>query len=696
VDADGAVKPALVLLVCALFLAGLALPRPAAAAPSCDPLDGAACLLPWPNDLFTRVDRSSPTGRRLALAPTATPATTQGRHIGVADLNRSDGFSPGSMIVTRVPGLDSTAALRRSGAVTVTDPARYATRDQPILLIDTITGRRHPVMAEIDARAASPAVADLLIRPATNLREGRRYVVALRGLKTAAGAPIPARRAFRVYRDGLASRDPDVRRRRPAMERIFATLARAGVARRDLYLAWDFTVASGKGIAGRMLSIRDRAFAGLGDPDLADLKVRGRSPRFRVTSVQDFTASQDALVARRIRGEVDVPCFLDRIGCPPGSRFTLDAAGMPIRRPGNVAQAPFVCQVPRSALAAGARPLRPVLYGHGLLGDRDELVHNLPSAQAADDYGLLFCATDWKGMSVEDTPTIATRILPDLTNFPLLADRVQQGMLDFLFVGRAMVHRRGFSADPAFRIGGRSAIDTRRLEFNGNSQGAIIGGALTAVAPDFDRSALGVAGMNYSTLLDRSTDFSRFAAILYQHYPRGVERPLLLALIQLFWDRAEGAGYAQHMTSSTYPDTPRHTVLLLEAFGDHQVANLTTGVEARTIGARLRRPALYPRRAGPWRGMFSGLRRVPRLPYDGTALVVMDSGPLRTGPGGEELGTPFPPVANVAPERGVDPHGLGGSSAQIRRLVARFLAPGGALEPACGARPCTIAGWTGP
>lgn len=455
-------------------------------------------------------------------------------------------------------------------------------------------------MAEIDAQAASPTVADLLIRPASNLVEGRRYVVALRGLKTATGAPIEARPAFRVYRDGLPSRDPAVERRRRAMERIFATLGRAGVARRSLYLAWDFTVASGKGIAGRLLSIRDRAFAQLGDHDLADLRVRGRAPRFRVTSVQDFTRDQDALVARRVRGEVEVPCYLDRSGCPTASRFTL------------------------------------------------------------------------------------------------LADRVQQGMLNFLFVGRAMAHRNGFSSDPAFRIGGRTVIDTRRLAFNGNSQGAIIGGALTAVAPDFDRSALGVAGMNYSTLLDRSTDFASFGAILYQHYARGVQRPLLLALIQLLWDRAEGAGYAQHMTSSTYPGTPRHTVLLLEAFGDHQVSNLSTEVEARTIRARLRRPALYPGRAGPWRGLFWGVRPVPRLPYDGTALVVMDSGPLRVGPGGDELGTPYPPVPNVPPERGADPHGLGGSSAEIRRLVARFLAPGGALVRGCGGRPCTIAGWTGP
>ena len=39
-----------------------------------------------------------------------------------------------------------------------------------------------------------------------------------------------------------------------------------------------------------------------------------------------------------------------------------------------------------------------------------------------------------------------------------------------------------------------------------------MGGALTAVAPDFTRASLGVPAMNYSVLLPRSVDFDQFAA----------------------------------------------------------------------------------------------------------------------------------------------------------------------------------------
>ena len=69
------------------------------------------------------------------------------------------------------------------------------------------------------------------------------------------------------------------------MNAIFATLGEAGIAKSDLYLAWDFTVASERNLSERMLHIRDDAFAQLGDTDLADLVVQGTSPRFIVDTI---------------------------------------------------------------------------------------------------------------------------------------------------------------------------------------------------------------------------------------------------------------------------------------------------------------------------------------------------------------------------------------------------------------------------
>lgn len=85
---------------------------------------------------------------------------------------------------------------------------------------------------------------------------------------------------------------------------------------------------------------------------------------------------------------------------------------------------------------------------------------------------------------------------------------------------------------------------------------------------------LGVPGMNYSTLLQRSSDFPVYQSILNPSYPDELDRIIGFSLLQMLWDRSEANGYAAHMTDDPYPGTPRHQVLLHVAYGDHQVANV--------------------------------------------------------------------------------------------------------------------------
>jgi hypothetical protein len=631
---------------------GAASPAPAAT-PGCDPIDPAHCLLPWPNDHFRK-------GGKLALRDSMMPRNRQGRPIRAADYNRSDGFSPGQAIVTHVPGLD----LRRSGAVPVNDMARAFAPKAPIVVIDAKSGRRQLIWAELDSTATNPRKRALLVRPGANWREGRRYIVALRNLRDRRGRELRARRAFRRLRDGNA---PGRR-----YEDIFRRLERAGIRRRDLYLAWDFTVAGRRNLSQRLLHIRNRAFAELGDRDLGDLRVQGAAPRFTVESSTQLTPD-----VKRIDGTFTVPCFLNRAGCPPGSRFRLGRRQLIERIPGNVQVERFICLVPN-----GAQNARALIFGHGLLGGAEAVLDLTPLASLLN---FVVCATDWSGMSQEDLPNVA-EVLQDLSKFPTLADRSQQGFLNFMFLGRLMIHPQGFDAHPEF--GGR--IDTRRLFYAGGSQGGILGGALTAVAPDFERSALIVPAMNFSLLLTRSTQFARFADVAAPSYPGQIERALVNSMTQILWDRGEANGYAWHMTRDPYPDTPRHTVLLHEAFGDHQVANVATEVEARVIGARLRTPALDPGRSRD-RRPFYGIPRIRRLPYSGNALVLYDIGPQRG-----DLGTPPPPLTNTPPEAGVDPHTLTPFSVPAALQFSEFLKIGGMFVDTCDGRPCYAAGWTGP
>jgi hypothetical protein len=728
----------------------------------CDFLDPAVCLQPWPNDYFTVADPATDTGRRLNLNLLSMPRNKLGKPIDPTEQNLNDGFSPGNSINVRIPGLDSSKAFQNTGAVPVTNIAAYADKDQPVVVINADTGHRQPIWAEIDYNPIDPAKGgdvndpadrakvNLIIRPAVNFDEGGHYIVALRRLKDAQNRAIQPSAAFRVYRDNLITSQPQVEARRPHMEALFASLKTAGIQRSSLYLAWDFTVASERNLSERALAIRDDAFAKLGDTRLDDLQVQGSAPTFAVdpNGVTNFApcgddgcqSGEDDRIAREVSGHFNVPCYLNAPGCPSGSQFLFaPGSSVPTAIPGNQTVANFQCEIPRSAIdPPAANPARPSLYGHGLLGSASEVsAGNLKSL--ANEHNIVLCATDWAGFSFGDVGTVLAN-LQDLSLFPALADRMQQGFVNFMYLGRLLIHPQGLSSDSAFQVNGRSVIDQRRLFYFGSSQGGIMGGGLTALEPDLNRAVLGVPGMNYSTLLTRSVDFEPYAEGkfagdvcdelpdpfkdqcnaspfsdtplgLYDNYPNELERPLIFSLMQLLWDRGEANGYAQHMTTDPLPDTPAHTVLMNVAFGDHQVANVAAEVEARTIGAAIYQPALDPGRYWAPSGVF-GIPSVPSFPYGGSALVYWDGGPL-SFPGG----TATPPNQNIPPrppEFGSDPHSYPRNDIKARAANSDFLQIDGVLNNYCTtanrpdpalpalvpntgtAIPCHSHGWLGP
>ena len=88
----------------------------------------------------------------------------------------------------------------------------------------------------------------------------------------------------------------------------------------------------------------------------------------------------------------------------------------------------------------------------------------------------------------------AAGVLQDLSKFDQLADPLQQGVLNFLFLGRLMKRANGLV--PTRRSRTAPAIrcsTTGELYYDGNSQGGIDGGLVTAVATDLTRSVLGVS-----------------------------------------------------------------------------------------------------------------------------------------------------------------------------------------------------------
>ncbi len=639
----------------------------------CDPVDGTHCLHPFPNNHFTSAaPGGSPqaeqgTGLRVDLPLAGMPRNIAGKPIDPTEWNRNDGFSPGALLLTYVPGLD----LERSGAVPLTDIARSFDAEAPIMVVDAQTGERQLIWTELDTNAGElmpasaacgapgvdripdaeencplpdmvanprPAQPALLIRPARNFRDGRRYLVLLRELLDSEGQQIPAPPGFVACRDGAdLSTYPALAARCAELEQnVFANLP-PDVARQELHLAWDFTVASGWSNVGRLRHMRDVAFAQLGETRNPDNTVAelGDAPSFSVSS-QAPQDEREAGMFRRVEGTLEVPSFLipaDPLGRNPAVQAVLEAmeAAFPeefsalfegttlasgLSTPPNrlfydpsdgdpavaaadpllalygdglpdlvqqVQNVPFICQIPDTANGATTRA---GVYGHGLLDSRAAVGYDrVPEMSREHDF--MFCTIDWFGFASGDLANVASTLV-DLSQFPVVPDASQQGMLNFLFLARALRHPDGFGSHPAFQDeNGQPLFRNEDIFYDGNSQGGILGGVVAGLSHDIERGVLGALGMNYSLLLRRSTGFTLYSVPLYFAYQDDLDRNICFSLIQMIWDRSENNGYANHLVEGPELAGSHAQLLLHPSYGDFQVTHWSAEVMARSLSPQL-------------------------------------------------------------------------------------------------------------
>jgi hypothetical protein len=617
-------------------------PAPAATPGDCDPVDPTECLLPWPNDRFTTADDSRPTGRRLDLPAGGMPVNAQGVAVDPAEWNRNDGFSPASIGLTVVPGVDPVA----SKLAPQTDIEASIKPDSNLAVVDVETGERVPAWAELDTNVTDPSRQPLRIIPATSLTEGKRYAIGLSNLRRADGSEIEPTEAMATL---VSEPDAD-------QQKWLEALRTAGVDTNNLDVAWAFTVASSDSLSGRLRSMWDETKADLGDG----------APPFTVTSVNTVGP------AKFIEGSFDMPKYLTGDGAT-GTVLNNDSSPTGTPTAEGTMPNPFLCVVPSQA----AGPVPFVVFGHGLLGSRDE-IRGIGTLVAANGVGV--CAVDWLGMSSADIGTIGQE-LQDLNLFRTQPDRMQQGHLGFLLLGRLLASQQGFATNPEFQTAdGGPLVDAEQLSFLGASQGGILGGAPAALTDDWDATVLAVGGLGYNLLLNRSTNFDRFKPILAQGYPDELTQTIGIEMVQNLWDRGENSGYAQHLTENPYPTRSEpQRVLILEAFGDHQVANVSSEKLARTIGAPRLAPTLAPGRSTDVEP-FALIDPIPSLPWPGSALVVWD------------FGSPTPPVGPTPPREGDDPHDNLTEVPQALVLLLGFIQPNGEIVDVCAGAPCQTLG----
>jgi hypothetical protein len=609
--------------------------------------------MPFPSSFYLEEDPTRVTGYTLAYGDETLPANLEGVHIDPKPYRRLDGFGVGQPAVVYFSRLDPSQ---------LPDETRIAESLEPgsrVALFKVGEGgafERLPCFAELDLTDPDPEHRALIIRPAVLLEEGTRYVVALRGLVDVDGAPIASSDAFLALRDGRSAGTP-VAGRQARFESIFAGLESAGVPRSELTLAFDWVTASTEALHGPLLHMRDDALAALGDA----------RPAITVSKVKEFTVEENADIAFEVEGTYSVPHYLSpvTIGNAKAFRLDLGADGLPVR--GEASEAGFLMRVPRSALpvspATKGEAHGAFIHGHGLNGSYGQVRDGWMS-RFANQEKFVVVGTNMLGMSSEDVDAIIA-MLSDMSAFPALPDRLHQGALNHVFLGRAL--KRGFDQIPELASRG-IVIDSSQVYYNGISQGGIFGATHMALSPDITRGQLGVPGNNYSTLLQRSTDFGPFFIFLKAIYSDPHDRQILLSAIQGLWDSVDPVSHYRHVKVKPHPKTPSHDVLLASATGDYQVALLTNEVVTRSdVGVAL----------------LSGYGKdVPLVtpvtyPFKGSGLV------------NYSFGNPWPAPGNLPPSDGVgDPHGKPRGLDHHNQQMAHFWRTGEILD-VCGGDGCT-------
>ena len=246
------------------------------------------------------------------------------------------------------------------------------------------------------------------------------------------------------------------------MERIFKRLQRAGIERRDLYLAWDFTVASAKRCRGACAGSATTPSRGLGDTNLGDLqreRLGAQVQDHQDHRVHAAARSERGRLQRASRGRSRCPATSTSPAARPG-RGSARADGQPVRTPGNVTDANFICNIPRSVSSATPRPavaLRPRAVRQRRRGQQHQPAPDRERAQggAVRDATGSACPAATSAQHDHDPQ--------DLSGFPELADRLQQGVPQLPLPRARDDPPEGVQLEP--RLLGRRArrlIDTRQ------------------------------------------------------------------------------------------------------------------------------------------------------------------------------------------------------------------------------------------
>jgi hypothetical protein len=505
--------------------------------------------------------------------------------LNLSPVLRRDGFSVANTVVwDSGQALDPDAFPGVANAGTSLDPGGA------IQLWDLDAGVRLPFFAELDAY---PDLADdervLLIRPLAAMGFERRIGVVLTDeLVLLDGTPATSPEDFRLIRDSKlgSGLDPRLIAHYDDLLDRFESL---GLGRDRVTFAWDFRTGSKDNILAPLSRVVDAMREAL---PLSAAFV----PEVEFSQILDSSAgdSPTGNLWREVRGALSLPHFLwDYSGEDEPSEsdhdhgwFVLDEGGLPVER--AMAPAYFTLVVPGSLTQASAGSAPVIIFGHGIFSNPQRYLAAAgdPNSTMAlcDRLGAICIGTEWRGLTLRDTPD-ALRAAMDLSRFPLVTDKLHQGVANQLAMARLMKSDFVNSSFLQAADGSGSLVDPERMYYFGISLGGIEGATFMANSQVVDTGVLHVPGAIWTTMLERSVNWGDFEEFVTQTQPDASSRQFVYAALQLYWDPVDPISHADSFGG--------RNILWQISRGDEQVPNFTAEALVRSAGLPLAEPNIW-------------------------------------------------------------------------------------------------------
>ena len=537
---------------------------------------------PFPSAHLLVHDESSATGCRVQLRQETVPVGDSAP-LDLARFNRRDGFSPAGSLWVQV-----SEALDSSSLPPLADPEQALAPGAAVQLWNLDTGTRIPCFAELDAwEPQDDSERSLLIRPLEALGFDVHIAAVLTdSLLRSDGSSWQGPSDFLTIRDG---KQPEGR-----SEAVFAhysdlvrRLGEHGLDPARIQFAWDFKTSSEENLRAPL----DRVLETMRSELPADPTHTAQTSTSLISDVD----SGDVLASglwREVRASVELTHFLwanDPEHPDPDEHdqgmFLLDELGLP--QPRGTDSAYFVVMVPESLREAEAGSAPVIVFGHGLFGAPQDYLSagGDPSSVIAlcNSMQAICIGGEWRGLTERDRSD-AVRAATDLSRFPLLTDKLIQGVSNQIALARLM--RTDFAEQPFLQAAdGGSLVDPQRSYYYGISLGGIAGGVFLANSEIVDSGVLHVPGAQWSIMLERSSNWTPLEGFLTATVSNPAERQLLYLATQFLWDPVEPMNYIS--------DLVQKNVLLQVAVGDEQVRNFCAESLARSLQMPLVDPAVY-------------------------------------------------------------------------------------------------------